>query len=590
MPGPTPDAIQPQLPANGASQTQGTSPTRSRFGEFCPLGGMHSDRSDGFRDECHGQLRQRLFQAGVVLSGGFLAFLLFSLLRQGWPEGQERLLLIVSGMMTAVLVSLTLLLRTRHAECSTKLQIVELVMFGFPAVFFVWMKYFTLCVCELTATADKSAFFVEASAFPSRTAIPWLLLISIYGMFIPNTFKRAAIVIGCMVVVPVVGAIAISLTHPMVGEVMFQQGSIFPFIIWIGMGAATALYGSHRFGTLRRDVYDARQLGSYRVIRRLGAGGMGEVFLAEHSLLKRQCALKLIRADRSTDARALSRFESEVQATARLTHPNTVEIFDYGHTNDGTFYYVMEFLPGMDLQEIVDRFGPMPAGRVVYLLRQVCSALGEAHRKSIVHRDIKPGNIFAAERGGVFDVAKLLDFGLVKQQFPDNNSDVKLTVDGAVVGSPLFAAPEMTTERVTDGRADIYSLGATAFYLLTGRPLFPGTNAMKVIIAHIHEPLPDLSQFRDDIPDDLQEILTRCLAKEADQRFADVAELEQALAECSVADQWSQRDANAWWQEREDQSLLNDTNPGGSTVSPSSRVNDSSALMPTIEMPVPAGR
>ena len=177
--------------------------------------------------------------------------------------------------------------------------------------------------------------------------------------------------------------------------------------------AVGSAFGAHTISRLRRQVTEARQLGQYRLRRRIGAGGMGEVYLAEHQLLKRPCALKLIRPDSVADPRALARFEREVRLTATLSHPNTVEIYDYGRTEDGTYYYVMEYLPGLSLEELVERHGPLPPGRVVYLLRQVCGALREAHAAGLIHRDIKPSNIFAARRGGMDDVAKLLDFGLV---------------------------------------------------------------------------------------------------------------------------------------------------------------------------------
>jgi serine/threonine-protein kinase len=199
----------------------------------------------------------------------------------------------------------------------------------------------------------------------------------------------------------------------------------------------------------------------------------------------------LIRRDRESDAGTIARFQNEVQATARLTHPNTVEIYDYGITDNGTFFYVMEFLPGLSVQELVERSGPLPAGRVIHLLRQVCSALAEAHRAGLIHRDIKPGNIFAAERGGIHDFAKLLDFGLVKST-GGSADNIQHTRDGVVVGSPLYAAPEAALgEGTVDERVDQYSLGATAYFMLTGRPVFPGTRALDIVVAHARDlPLP----------------------------------------------------------------------------------------------------
>src|SRR5690606_32548061 len=203
----------------------------------------------------------------------------------------------------------------------------------------------------------------------------------------------------------------------------------------------------------------------YLLKRRLGEGGMGEVYKAEHRLLKRPCVVKLIRAERAGDPRALARFDREVQATAQLKHPNTVEVFDYGRTEDGVFYYVMEYLEGLSLEEIVHRYGPLPPARVVRILRQVCGALREAHGLGLVHRDIKPSNILLCRYGGLDDMAKLLDFGLV--QTASDPADNRLTQAGGFVGTPDFMSPEQASGAAPDARSDIYSLGATAFYLLS---------------------------------------------------------------------------------------------------------------------------
>src|SRR5437588_4374564 len=205
--------------------------------------------------------------------------------------------------------------------------------------------------------------------------------------------------------------------------------------ILMATAAAIAVFGSHKIRELHQTAHEARRIGQYRLKQVLGFGGMGTVYLAEHVLLRRPCAIKVIRHDQAGDPQTLIRFEREVRATATLTHWNTVEIFDYGHTDDGTFYYVMEYLPGMNLEDLLERHGPLPPERAVHFLRQVCQALREAHGIGLIHRDIKPSNIFACERGKVYDVAKLLDFGLVKGIGLDNDN-VKLTRDGAFTGSP----------------------------------------------------------------------------------------------------------------------------------------------------------
>jgi serine/threonine-protein kinase len=268
-------------------------------------------------------------------------------------------------------------------------------------------------------------------------------------------------------------------------------------------------------------------------------------------MLKRPCAIKLIRPAHVHDAKALARFEREVRAIARLTHWNTVEIFDYGRTEEGTFYYAMEYLPGLSLQEVVERQGKMQPERAVHLLRQVCGALGEAHAARIVHRDIKPSNIIASQRGGVYDLAKLVDFGLATMA--EEAPEIKLTQEGAIAGSPLYMAPERFLEDdEPDARADIYSLGAVGYYLLAGQPPFRGDTPVKVMIAHAREPVVPLRQLDPSLPEDLEQVILRCLAKAPEDRYQTVGELERALAQCECADGWTQEMAAHWWISRPD--------------------------------------
>ena len=312
--------------------------------------------------------------------------------------------------------------------------------------------------------------------------------------------------------------------------------------------AVGSAYGARTIFRLRRQVAEARQLGQYRLKRRIGAGGMAEVYLAEHQLLKRPCAVKLIRPGVVTDPRALERFEREFRLTAGLSHPNTVEVYDYGRAEDGTYYYVMEHLKGLSLAELVNRHGPLLPGRVVYLLRQVCGALRKAHAAGLIHRDIKPSNIFAAHRGGLGDVAKLLDFGMV---LPTAIlGEATLTGEGQILGTPHYMSPEQAKGgHELDERSDIYSLGAVAYYLLTGRPPFQADGRTAVLIAHARDPVEPPSRVRPGIPEDLERVVLRCLAKPPDQRFPDAEALEQALGACACCGDWDQGRAARWWQD-----------------------------------------
>ena len=259
-------------------------------------------------------------------------------------------------------------------------------------------------------------------------------------------------------------------------------------------------------------------------------------------------AFPLIRPDSVGDPKALARFEREVRLTATLSHPNTVEIYDYGRTSDGACYYVMEYLPGLSLEELVERHGPLPPERAVYLLRQVCQALREAHAVGLIHRDIKPSNIIAARRGGLDDVAKLLDFGLAR---PTATAPaVALSAEGQILGTPLFMSPEQATgDRELDRRSDIYSLGAVAYHLLTGRPPFGGAGAMAVLVAHARDPVVPPSLIHTGVPEDLERVVMRCLAKGAADRFADAESLESALGECICSEDWDQDHAARWWRD-----------------------------------------
>src|SRR5262249_28072905 len=293
-------------------------------------------------------------------------------------------------------------------------------------------------------------------------------------------------------------------------------------VLWMTIAVAIAVYGTHRVEALRREASEARKFGQYVLKHRLGAGGMGEVYLAEHVLLRRPCAIKLIRPDRAGQPKNLLRFEREVRTTATLTHAHTVQIFDYGHAEDGTFYYVMEYLPGLTLEQLVKAHGPLPPGRAIHFLRQVCGALREAHAIGLIHRDIKPGNVMVCERGGRHDTAKLLDFGLVVPLGKSPGSE-KLTREGAIAGTPAYMSPEQASgPEEIDGRSDIYSIGALAYFLLTGQPPFAGRSGVQVLAAHLYEPPPPLTTHRPEVPAELEAVVLKCLAKIPVDRYPDV--------------------------------------------------------------------
>jgi eukaryotic-like serine/threonine-protein kinase len=296
---------------------------------------------------------------------------------------------------------------------------------------------------------------------------------------------------------------------------------------------------------LQRATLAAKHLGQYALEEKLGAGGMGTVYKARHAMLRRPTAVKLLDVDKMSDT-AIARFEREVQLTSALTHPNTVSVFDYGRTPDGIFYYAMEYLEGMNLDELVKRHGPLPEARLVYILRQVCGALAEAHTAGLVHRDIKPANIFLTNRGGLHDYVKVLDFGLVKSL---DGEDANLTSAHAVTGTPLYASPEAVSQpdRV-DARTDVYAVGAVGYFLLTGSPVFRGASVVEICMQHVKSaPEPPSVRSGKPVSRDLEELLLRCLAKSPSDRPGNAAVLLDDLAACAVQGVWTASDAAAWW-------------------------------------------
>ncbi|MFN0149757.1 MAG: serine/threonine-protein kinase [bacterium] len=321
------------------------------------------------------------------------------------------------------------------------------------------------------------------------------------------------------------------------------------------IAAALAHWSALFYYKLSRAAADARRMGSYQLVERIGAGGMGEVWRAKHRLLARPAAIKLIRGDalgrdEATRTTARKRFEREAQATAALGSPHTIDLYDFGITDDGTFYYVMELLEGIDLKRLVERHGPLPGERVVHILRQACHSLHDAHVAGMVHRDIKPANIFACRRGQEYDFVKVLDFGLVAASAQSDGTRTQLTQEGFMSGTPAFMAPEMASgEGGIDPRVDIYALGCVGYWLLTGHLVFEGSSPMAVILKHVKDPPPPPST-RSELPVDreLERIILACLEKDPARRPASSLELARRLARCQEsAGAWTEQHAQNWW-------------------------------------------
>jgi serine/threonine-protein kinase len=324
----------------------------------------------------------------------------------------------------------------------------------------------------------------------------------------------------------------------------------------IGPGLAVALaYASSRVvHGITVDLANARRMGSYQLESRLGVGGMGEVWRARHQLLARPAAIKLIRPESLTEDAVrqhviLARFEREAQATAAMQSPHTIQLYDFGIAQSGAFYYVMEFLRGLDLEALVDRFGPLPPSRAVYLFHQVCHSLAEAHENGLIHRDIKPANVYLCRYGREVDFVKVLDFGLVRSARDGNGDQIRLTADISVGGTPGFVAPEQVLGKEADGRTDVYSLGCTAYWALTGSYVFQGQTALETVMMHVNTaPQPPSSSSAEAIPPDLDRLVLSCLEKDPEDRPRDADQLADMLAACDVGEPWTQETAKRWWE------------------------------------------
>lgn len=500
-----------------------------------------------FQGAIESLLHRRLLFVALLTMVPSLIFFLRNIADSNLPPHLSGFALGFHGTVTLVTALMAVLLWRRKHLSLPVLRIIELAIFGSLAVFFAWMQYrdFNHGPLQEALCCEQAPEILRQAV--GNSATKWFFLIVLYGVFIPNTWRRCLLIsLGLALAPLILTPLAASREGPLEPEMRFallDMGTLLSLAIAIGV------FGSYRLQVLQAQAFEAQQLGQYRLSKRLGSGGMGEVYLAEHLLLRRPCAVKLIRPDQAGDPTTLQRFEREVQAMATLTHWNTVEIYDYGHADDGTFYYVMEYLPGQNLENLVGHYGPLPPARAIYLLRQVCGALHEAHNVGLLHRDIKPSNIIACERGDVFDVVKLLDFGLVQETRLGKNGD-RLTEHGTVIGSPPYMSPEQAAGKSSiDARSDIYSLGAVAYFLLTGQAPFVRETAMMMLMAHAYEPVVPPAKLRPEVPDDLQAVVLRCLEKDPSRRFPDARSLEQALASCADADQWTQEQAALWWHE-----------------------------------------
>jgi serine/threonine-protein kinase len=494
-----------------------------------------------FVEEENALLLVRLRAVTFLLSAGLALVLVRDLIfgrDTVWP---------FQAAATCAMTSLATLLWAARSGSERGLKLTEAAAFGLAA----GVVAVHLWHAQLSGTAHDDATALVAGS--KDAVIGTTIVLFTYTLLIPAPHGRAWRSIAAIAACPVATEALLLLAHPEVFHLARREATVQRVGETVSLLVTAALlagYGAYLVRTMHVRAREARQFNQYRLRDAIAAGGMGEVYLAEHRLLKRPCALKVIRPERAGDPQSLAQFEHEVRATALLSDPNTMEVYDFGRTADGTLFYVMEYLHGLTLDELIGRRGPLPPGRVIYLLRQACAALAEAHAADLIHRDLKPANLFVARRGRRYDFLKLLDFGLVEIVAPRHQ--VGPSRERIVCGTPQYMAPEQVTgDRALDRRCDLYALGGVAYTLLTGRPPFEGATATQVMNAHVRDPVVPPSRHRPDIPPDLEDVVLRCLAKDPDRRFPSAEELESVLSACASANEWDARKAAAWWEEFE---------------------------------------
>ncbi len=454
--------------------------------------------------------------------------------------------------LIAFVISLTaaIILYRKHNLSLRQIRIAELLVMANVGLLAVDLDIrMTFNVVE----ADKPNMSGMLASINNWNYVTWSLIIFIYGVFMPNRWQRAACVLLPMAAAPY---LVTELTAYLVQEEYEKNIRELMYSDLLGrplspplIAACISIFAAHTIHGARTSAFQARRLAQYRLIDLIGEGGMGRVYKAEHLLLKRSCAIKLIQPDKNADARALRRFEREVRATAQLTHPHTVQVYDYGQTNEGIFFFAMELLPGMNLGELIKKTGPLPPDRSVHFLIQVSDALREAHEVGLIHRDIKPGNIFISERGGIRDYTKLLDFGVVREvKVAPSLSQTAMMI----AGTPSFMAPEQATHpEQTDARSDIYSLGMVGYYMLTGELPFKGKNPIQIMMAQVNQTPTPPSAIQTGIPADVEAIILKCLEKNPENRIPSAAQLRDDLLVCKCSRDWTATLASQWWKEQQ---------------------------------------
>ncbi len=413
-----------------------------------------------------------------------------------------------------------------------------------------WALVFEVALCFGISVSNPYGFWLDHGALPVLTWVTPLMIL--FPLIVPCPPRRTLVTATLAAATAPLGLFVLEAA----GRIDADADAYFSIAFSPLLGIAIAYYGSRVVYSLGLEVAAARRLGSYRLERLLGRGGMGEVWLARHGLLARPAAVKLVRPEllggngTAADSPVLQRFEREAQVTAAMRSPHTIQLYDYGIAADGTLYYVMELLDGFTAEALVSRFGPVPAERAVHLLRQICHSLAEAHEAGLIHRDIKPANVYVCRYGREVDFVKVLDFGLVKTAADPAGAAPGLTAENVVCGTPAFMAPEqaMGADR-GDARSDLYAVGCVGYWLLTGQPVFAGTTAMELLVHHARTaPAAPSTRTEMPVPAALDAAILACLEKAPARRPGSALELARRLEACLDGAPWTEERAAAWWE------------------------------------------
>lgn len=513
--GPVPLRRPTDLPAERSTDlTFDQSPERSPERSSADMGHLDIELSDKiserFARSTNLLLRSRLIAATFLLSGMLVLITVVAAI-----AGELVLPRLIVRCVTLSLLGVCCWYIKTHIDLSRgKLRTLEILIVAAPLVELSLIVWFESTKCLVEDEASK----IEELRAIAFTVVS--IYIAVYGIFIPSNWRRTALITGTIALVPMVVSVLHQLTHTYPADVPWMH-FINPTLAFVMVVVATVGAGIvHR---VRREAESARYYGQYRLIKEIGRGGMGIVYLGKHQMLKRPAAIKLIHSEAAGSPRAIQQFEKEVQATATLSHWNTVQIYDYGTTEAGDFYCVMEYLVGETLQRRLARDNSIPVKQTFEIVLQLCDGLKEAHRKGLVHRDIKPANIFLAEIGGFTDIVKLLDFGLVVTK-----EETEGEQGHAVGGTPAYMSPEQIRGEALDGRSDIYAIGCVVFECLTGAAPFQPGSITQILSNQLFR-MPAMDQLAR-IDPGLPSLIEKCLAKDREKRFADVDQLREACA------------------------------------------------------------